>query len=390
MDEAFVPVAIETLLAFDGPNIIGPQSAVLLRVRCVEDWSRRIRTTLKEMAQRVGLVVGFLDGDALHDQGGWRITVRFTTPLPELGRAVAHLVVDELRAWVANDEEWDKDSPLYELGRRRRQEAAPVPLLQLRAEALRRGVPFRARPDGSWQLGTGARGWRFDLATLLGRQLAVPPWDRIGTIPINAFAGGAARRAAIEYIGRALGHSATHLRVVADLDHDAASVMLADQTLDELVAGVSATTIATRGAPFDHCSVSAILDLEGAPPTGLHESEWTQALGVPMLVTDERGYAMLNADDPRVAALAQYAPCSVVLLSGHADNTAVAAHRATGGAALFVRKGVVIQATGDTEQQLGALPSLHGAALLGALAAGCYLQGLRERGIDVLAPWDGA
>lgn len=377
-------VAIETLLAFEGPNIIGPQSAVLLRLRCPADWSARLRTVMKDMAQRVGLVVGYLDVDGVQEGDQWFISASFTTPLPHIGRAVATLAVDALRARAFGDDEWDADNVLYELGRQRRQEAAPLTVLQIEAEAIRRNVPLTRRVDGRYQIGSGAVAWTFDAAAPL-----VPPWDDIGCIPIIAFAGGAAREAALQLVETAFRHAAPHVRVADNLDHERAAELLSNPDLDQLFAGVSAYTIASNGLPFDRCFISAILDLEGAPPAGLTDEEWVQALGVPMLVTErEEGFVILNADDARVAALANYAPCRVVFVSTGTGGNVVAAHRAAGGAALVVCDGSVVMAVGDDEQPLGSVPPQHGAELLGTLAAGIYLLGLRGYGIDIPLPWE--
>src|SRR5262249_43785081 len=141
-----------------------------------------------------------------------------------IGVELARYVVAGLNAQEAGDEEWDAEGPLWELQKRRRAEALPLPALQLIAEAAARGIPSLIRGDGWVQLGYGARGWAFDRA-LLKRRRGAPapdeigigpppfarspgaieaPWERLGPIPIIALAGEAGRDIAARLIAATL------------------------------------------------------------------------------------------------------------------------------------------------------------------------------------------
>jgi cyanophycin synthetase len=83
---------------------------------------------------------------------------------------------------------------------------------------------------------------------------------------------------------------------------------------------------------------------------------------------------VLNADDPRIAGMAELSDGEVVLFSARADNDALRAHVAEGGRGVFVRAGRIILAAegGDTPGLLlgkGRAASLAPEALLAAVAA---------------------
>jgi hypothetical protein len=304
-------IEIQDLVAYDGPNAHSPQPGVLLLLRCDADRGRRLRAALKDGAQSIGLVLGQLDVSAAQGAGGWLVSAFFATPAPAIGAALARYTVDGLRALAAGDEEWDRDGPLYELGRRRRREAPPLALLQTEAEARARGVPSFLRADGRLQLGYGSCGVSLDISELgVGRP---PPWEQLGAVPIVAVAGDAARAAAMRHLAEALG-GVPGARLLDDAGFDEARALLADPTLMLAVIGLSAATLERRGAPFDRCRLSAALDMPPDTPTGDAELR-ARALGVPVLLTEPGGAAVLNANEPAIAALAQYARCAVQLVS---------------------------------------------------------------------------
>src|SRR6185312_4153415 len=65
-------------------------------------------------------------------------------------------------------------------------------------------------------------------------------------------------------------------------------------------------------------------------------------------ITKRDGWVVLNADDPYVAAVARRVRASVALFSllGE-DSAAVRRHRARGGRAYLVRRGVIVEANGS-------------------------------------------
>ena len=299
-------IEIADLVAFDGPNAHAPQPGVLLLLRSDADRGKRLRAALKDGAQSVGLVLGQLDVWALEVSGGWHVGAFFATPMPALGAALAEYVVDGLRALAAGDEEWDRDGPLFELRRRRRHEAPPLPLLQLQAEARAHGVPWFMRADGRLQLGYGARGTSLGISEI-GTES--PVWDRLGAMPIVAITGDAARVSAMRHLAQALaGRPGT--MVLDDVGFDEMRALLANPQLTLAVLGLGAAQIERRGVPFDRCQLSAVLDLPHAEGSS-DADERARALGVPLLLTDPGGAALLNAGEPAIAGLAQYARCRV-------------------------------------------------------------------------------
>src|SRR6185503_6441465 len=134
-------------------------------------------------AQSVGMVLGYLEVTAERDEG-YTISASFTTPTPAIGVELARYVVAGLNAREANDDSWDAEGPLWDLQKRRRAEALPLPALQLAAEATSRAIPTLIRPDGQLQIGYGARGWAFDPAQFRERTSAGALYsDEIGVGP---------------------------------------------------------------------------------------------------------------------------------------------------------------------------------------------------------------
>ncbi|MFN8569643.1 MAG: DUF4938 domain-containing protein [Kouleothrix sp.] len=108
------------MLGFEGPNLFGPQPAVFLQVQSDSDLSRRLKTALKDAAQSVGMVLGYLEVSARRGPAGQIISANFTTPTPAIGVALAEYVVEGLNRHAAGDAEWDAEQPLWELQKRRR------------------------------------------------------------------------------------------------------------------------------------------------------------------------------------------------------------------------------------------------------------------------------
>jgi hypothetical protein len=397
-----MPTTIIQLLGFDGPNLHGPQPGVFLKLRADKNRAQRVKDALKDAAQGAGMVLGYLNVESVADGDGYIITAGFTTPTPAIGVELARYVVEGLNAKEAGDEDWDAEGPLWDLQKRRRAEALPLPALQLIAEASARAIPALIRADGQVQLGYGARGWAFDPAALKqpgglapGEIGVVPPtsigvsaapvltqttievpWEQLGPIPIVAVAGAAARAIAARLIAATLQAQGQAIGLAEAADFAATRALLAAPTTAIAVVGLEPTGIAQRGVGFERCAFSAVVDLPDALPGEVaSRAELARVLGVPMLLTDPAGRVALNADVDEIAALAEYAPCPIIYISAAKQNPLVGFHRAQGGQALFVRDGAVIAATGASEQPILAatlppheLPgALAGLALLWAM-----------------------
>lgn len=394
-----MPTEIVQLLTLEGPNLYGPQPGVFLQVRSDKDRSRRIKDALKDGAQTVGMVLGYLEVESRPAEGGHMLSASFSTPTPAIGAALAEYVVEGLNRREAGDEEWDPDAPLWELQKRRRAEALPLPALQATAEAATRGVPSFVRTDGQIQLGYGARSWSFDPELLrkrgagnllAGDEIGVGPplvagapaslevpWERLGPIPVVAVAGGPGRDTAAQMVAATLhGQGGQSAALALAAGFDATRNLLGDPAATIAVVGLAAEAIAARGLALERCAYSAVTDLPAELPPGLaNRDELARVLGVPMLITAAEGRVALNADVPEIAALAEYAPCPIIYFSAGDANPTVGFHRAEGGMAVFVRDGAVYAAHGAAEQPVLAatlppdqLPgALAGLALLWAM-----------------------
>lgn len=382
-----MPTEIIRLLGFEGPNLYGPQPGVLLQILSDKDRSKRLRDALKDGGQTIGMVLAYLDVTAVSADDAYVITANFTTPTPAIGVELARYVVAGLNAKEAGDESWDAEGPLWDLQKRRRAQALPMPALQLNAEAASRGVPALVRGDGRLQLGYGMRSWTFDPAAspaggaasdesgsgpppfARSSEAIAVPWDRVGPIPIIAVAGDAGRDSAAQLIAATLYTQEPATQLATAAGFDATRALLSDPSAAVAVVGLTPQGIAERGLAFERCAYSAVTDLPRSLPPGLADrAELARVLGVPMLVTDPVGCVALNADVPEIVALAEYAPCPVIYVSAAAENTTIGFHRTAEGKALFVRDGVVIAASGPGEQPVVAA-TLPPAELPGALAA---------------------
>ena len=69
-------------------------------------------------------------------------------------------------------------------------------------------------------------------------------------------------------------------------------------------------------------------------------------------VVRPQGYAVLNAADPLVAAMAERCPGSAIFFARNPDEPVLARHRGLGGRVVFVRDQTVILAEGEREEPL--------------------------------------
>ncbi|MCY0876232.1 MAG: cyanophycin synthetase [Firmicutes bacterium] len=98
------------------------------------------------------------------------------------------------------------------------------------------------------------------------------------------------------------------------------------------------------------------------------------------------GVTVLNADDPELVKLAGKLKSPVVYVSLQEQNPTVSRHLARGGAAFFVRNGVIIEAAGALEWKVvgvAELPiTLDGAAQFHVANALCALAAVRHLGVS--------
>lgn len=155
--------------------------------------------------------------------------------------------------------------------------------------------------------------------------------------------------------------------------------LLLNRDIDTAVFENGAATILDQGLVYDRCRIGVVTDLEGAASLERHDIR--DADGLPRVLRTQMdvvlgdGWGVLNADDARIAALAEYCDGSVTLYA--TDAAALAEHRAGGGRAVLARGAELVLCEGaqETSLALRAAPRLPAAVLLPAVAA-AWVSGL--------------
>ncbi|MEM8805324.1 MAG: cyanophycin synthetase [Cyanobacteria bacterium P01_G01_bin.38] len=167
-----------------------------------------------------------------------------------------------------------------------------------------------------------------------------------------------------------------------------AQVILQDPTVEVAVLETARGGILRAGLAFDSCDVGVVLNV-AADHLGLGDintiEDMAQVKGVVAETVRPNGYAVLNADDPLVAAMADRTQAQVAYFSMHPDNPLVTSHTAAGGLAAVYEHGYLSILKGDwilrIEQAVnlpltmaGRAPFMIANALAASLAA--FSQGL--------------
>ncbi|OUL98641.1 cyanophycin synthetase [Variovorax sp. JS1663] len=160
---------------------------------------------------------------------------------------------------------------------------------------------------------------------------------------------------------------------------DAGRRLLMNRAVQAVVIENGAETILRDGLAYDRCQVGIVTDLDGAESLAdfdiFESDQMVRVLRTQVDVVLPEGTAVLNAADPRVAALAQLCDGDVILYSVDPQAEALAAHQAAGGKAVIVRQDRVVLANGTSESFLPGLGRLtiwratHAGVSLGSLLA---------------------
>ncbi|MCU0967205.1 MAG: cyanophycin synthetase [Rubrivivax sp.] len=114
--------------------------------------------------------------------------------------------------------------------------------------------------------------------------------------------------------------------------------------------------ILREGLGFDRCRVAVVTNIGAGDHLGLgflHTPEdiaWAKSVIVQNV--DPDGYAVLNAADPLVLAMAAQCPGDVILFAADGRLPALAAHRAQGRRVVFVDQGDIVAAEGSARMRL--------------------------------------
>jgi cyanophycin synthetase len=121
-----------------------------------------------------------------------------------------------------------------------------------------------------------------------------------------------------------------------------AQVILQDPTVEIAVLETSRDGILQSGLAFRHCDVGVVLNV-AADRLGSEDidtlDQMARANGVVAGTVRSDGYAVLNADDERVAAMAGQVPGKVAYFSMNPDNPLVRSHVRGGGIAAVYERG---------------------------------------------------
>lgn len=368
---------IESLFALEGPNIVSFQPAVLISLRSSEPIGDWFVTRLKALAQRVGLVIGFVELNSQELSGDWRIKLECVTPQPAFVCAIAELLVREYQAEQSDDESWDSEEAIYQLQRKRRQERIPLPILQLQASCLQYHLPLLDLGDGRWQIGLGKNSFQFDQAQVLQNPAFQPDWQALGLIPIAVWLGDHARAHALNRLQSLFAQAQPAIQLVDQFNHTLARQVFADQKLEQALVGLEVASILRQGLPFEQSWFCAILDLPDPAPFCIDPAMWFDSAGLALaLNTAPDALAVIYADDARTLALADYATCECVFVSTGSQQglAAIATRREQGGRALFVRDGALYRAQGEHEEHLGDLSGAAPEEQLALLSIYLYLE----------------
>lgn len=143
----------------------------------------------------------------------------------------------------------------------------------------------------------------------------------------------------------------THLIEAGDTTGpQSAQMILQDPTVEVAVLETARGGLLRSGLAFEHCDVGVVLNVT-ADHLGLGDintiDELARLKGVVAEAVHPQGYAVLNADDARVVAMAQSVQGNVAYFSMDADNPVIRDHVQRGGTAAVYEQGYLSILQGD-------------------------------------------
>lgn len=167
-----------------------------------------------------------------------------------------------------------------------------------------------------------------------------------------------------------------------------AAAVLMHPAVEAAVLETARGGILREGLAFDQTDVAVVTNIGEGDHLGLHDIDTVEKLAkvkrciVDVVPTD--GAAVLNAEDPLVAAMAEHCKGSVVWFAHDGNHPLLAERRAAGGRVVFVRENAIVLADGATEFpiiSLDKVPLTHGGKVkfqvenAMAAAAACWMVG---------------
>lgn len=132
--------------------------------------------------------------------------------------------------------------------------------------------------------------------------------------------------------------------------------VLTNPMIDAAVLETARGGMLREGLAFDACDVAIVTNIGEGDHLGLGQIHTLEQLAavkrIPVEAVDKDGSAVLNADDPLVAAMATACRGAVVYFSHAADNDLLVKRRAEEGRVVFTRDGALVLAHGASEFSL--------------------------------------
>jgi cyanophycin synthetase len=138
-----------------------------------------------------------------------------------------------------------------------------------------------------------------------------------------------------------------------------AQTVLSHPEVEAAVLETARGGILRAGLGFDHCDVAVVTNIGEGDHLGSDGIDTVEQLAQVKRTVVEAvrpgGTAVLNAADPLVAAMAGHCRGSVTFFARSPGHRMLAAHRAAGGRAVFVRGGHIVLAEGERERPVASL-----------------------------------
>ena len=136
-----------------------------------------------------------------------------------------------------------------------------------------------------------------------------------------------------------------------------------NRAVDAIVVENGTGTILGDGLAYDRCQVGVVTDMGRVPELDQHdiltEDQLFKVLRTQVDVVLSDGVAVLNADEAKVAGMAELSDGEVIFYALDAANEALAAHRAREGRGVFLRGGAAMLAQGTAETSGANVDSLQ-------------------------------
>ncbi|MDB5347620.1 MAG: cyanophycin synthetase [Schlesneria sp.] len=141
-----------------------------------------------------------------------------------------------------------------------------------------------------------------------------------------------------------------------------ARTVLANPVVEAAVLETARGGILREGLGFDLCNAAVVTNIADGDHLGMNGIDTVEQLARVKRVCVEavapNGHAVLNADDPLTAAMAEYCPGKVLYFSKSIDNPILAAHRAKGGKVVYVQNNCIMASEGSWEARIALLDSV--------------------------------